>query len=45
MGITENKDPVSRNMTTNSGFGQPGNIFFSEKSSTCCVGFVDMVDY
>ena len=45
MGITESEKPASLNKTTNSDFAsQRDNIFFSEKSCTCCVGFVDMVD-
>lgn len=45
MGITETQMPASLNATTNSdSAGQRDNIFFSEKSCTCCVGFVDMVD-
>ena len=45
MGITEIQNPASLNMTTNSDFAkQRDNIFFSEKSCKCCVGFVDMVD-
>jgi class 3 adenylate cyclase len=45
MGITEIRNPASLNMTTNSDFAkQRDNIFFSEKSCMCCVGFVDMVD-
>jgi len=45
MRITETQNPASLNMTTNSDFAsQRDNIFFSEKSRMCCVGFVDMVD-
>ena len=45
MGITEIRNPASLNKTTNSdSASQRDNIFFSEKSCTCCVGFVDMVD-
>jgi adenylate cyclase len=45
MGITETQKTASLNVTTNSDFAsQPDNIFFSEKSCMCCVGFVDMVD-
>ena len=45
MGITETQMPTSLNATTNSdSTSERDNIFFSEKSCTCCVGFVDMVD-
>ena len=45
MGIIETQESASLNMTTNSdSAGQPDNIYFSEKSCMCCVGFVDMVD-
>lgn len=44
MGITETQDTPSLNAATNSDFSQRENISFSEKSSMCCVGFVDMVD-
>ncbi|HXV87586.1 MAG TPA: adenylate/guanylate cyclase domain-containing protein [Nitrososphaeraceae archaeon] len=45
MGITETQMPASLNATTNSDSASDrDNIFFSEKSCTCCVGFVDMVD-
>ena len=45
MGITEIRNPASLNKTTNSDSArQRDNFFFSEKSCTCCVGFVDMVD-
>ena len=44
MGITETQMPASLNATTNSDSSQRDNIFFSEKSCSCCVGFVDMVD-
>ena len=44
MGITETQDSPSLNEATNSEFSQRENISFSEKSSMCCVGFVDMVD-
>ena len=45
MGIIETQDSPSLNMATNSdSASQQDNIFFSEKSRMCCVGFVDMVD-
>lgn len=45
MGIIETQESASLNMATNSdSASQPNNIFFSEKSRMCCVGFVDMVD-
>ena len=45
MGIIETQESPSLNMSTNSeSASQPDNIFFSEKSRMCCVGFVDMVD-
>jgi len=45
MGIIETHESASLNMTTNSdSAGQPDNIYFSEKSRMCCVGFVDIVD-
>ncbi len=45
MGITEILKPANLNVATNSEFPSQGdNIFFSEKSCMCCVGFVDMVD-
>ena len=45
MGISEIQSSANLNKTTNSDFdSQPDNIFFSEKSCTCCVGFIDMVD-
>src|SRR4026208_779351 len=45
MGIIETHESASLNMTTNSdSAGQPDNIYFSEKSCMCCVGFVDIVD-
>src|SRR6186713_1568432 len=45
MGIIETQESASLNMTTNSdSAGQPDNIYFSEKSCMCCVGFVDIVD-
>ncbi len=45
MGIMETQKSPSLNMsTTSESVGQPDNIFFSEKSRMCCVGFVDMVD-
>jgi adenylate cyclase len=45
MGIIETQGFPSLNMSTNSdSASQPDNIFFSEKSCMCCVGFVDMID-
>jgi len=45
MGITEIQKPTNLNVSNNSNFANPrDDIFFSEKSSMCCVGFVDMVD-
>ncbi len=45
MGITEIQESANLNMPRNSGPpSQPDNIFFSENSRMCCVGFVDMVD-
>ena len=45
MGIIETQGFPSLNMSTNSdSASQPVNIFFSEKSCMCCVGFVDMID-
>ena len=43
--MMETRMPDSLNATTNSdSASQRDNIFFSEKSCMCCVGFVDMVD-
>lgn len=45
MGIIETQGFPSLNMSTNSdSASRPDNIFFSEKSCMCCVGFVDMID-
>jgi len=45
MGIIETQESASLNTSSNSNStNQPDNIFFSEKSLMCCVGFVDMVD-
>ena len=45
VGIIETQESTSLNMATNSdSASQPDNIFISEKSRMCCVGFVDMVD-
>lgn len=45
VGIIETQESASLNMATNSdSASQPDNIFISEKSRMCCVGFVDMVD-
>ena len=45
MGIIETQGFPSLNISTNSdSASQPDNIFFSEKSCMCCVGFVDMID-
>lgn len=45
MGIIETQESASLNMATNSdSASQPDNIFFSEKSCMCCVGFVDIID-
>lgn len=45
MGITETQKFASLKMSTDSDFpSQLENIFFTEKSCMCCVGFVDMVD-
>ena len=45
VGIIETQESASLNMATNSdSASQTDNIFISEKSRMCCVGFVDMVD-
>ena len=45
MGIMETQKSPSLNLPTNSeSASQTDNIYFSEKSHMCCVGFVDMVD-
>ena len=45
MGIIDTQGFPNLNMFTNSdSASQPDNIFFSEKSCMCCVGFVDMID-
>lgn len=47
MGISEiqSSDNLNNSNATNWDFAsQPDNILFSEKSCTCCVGFIDMVD-
>ena len=44
MGITETQDTPNLNVPPNSDYGHRENISFSDKSSMCCVGFVDMVD-
>jgi adenylate cyclase len=45
MGIIETQESANLNIPRNSGPpSQPDNIFFSENSHMCCVGFVDMVD-
>jgi adenylate cyclase len=44
MGISEIQSPVNLNATNWDFASQPDNILFSEKTCTCCVGFIDMVD-
>ncbi|MDW0146820.1 MAG: hypothetical protein QOK60_08650, partial [Nitrososphaeraceae archaeon] len=47
MGISEIQRSANLNNAnaTNWDFdSQPDNILFSEKSCTCCVGFIDMID-
>ena len=45
MGIIETQESGNLSIPRNSGPpSQPDNIFFSENSRMCCVGFVDMVD-
>jgi class 3 adenylate cyclase len=45
MRIIETQESPRPNAAPNSeSASQPDNIFFSEKSRICCVGFVDMVD-
>jgi adenylate cyclase len=45
MGIIESQESANLSIPRNSGPpSQPDNIFFSENSRMCCVGFVDMVD-
>ena len=45
MRIIETQESASLNIARNSdSSSQPDNIFFSENSRMCCVGFVDMVD-
>lgn len=43
--MSEIQRSANLNIATNWDFAsQPDNILFSEKSCTCCVGFIDMVD-